>query len=290
MTRADRSARAPSRTRGALTAVACTPLPGLAAALSGRGGEALVLCGLGVSSLALGMMLAPEVGCTCPLVAGVSAYAMLGVVGIVLALRRSRLPSLSTRRRAALALLSVLLPIATLWFARATWVDYYFVPSSSMAPSLRAGDFILVDRRARIGIGDVVVFRGPRGRRLVKRVAGVPGDRVEVRHGELWRNGEPAGAWLDGAPSDPLRGRYFTRTGGRGHRVLFERPYLLRPSAPERVVPRGHVFVLGDNRDHSDDSRMYGVVPESALIGRAFATGPRDTEAGLDWASAGSQL
>ena len=282
--------------RGQLSSLACIPVPGLASALAGRVVEALTLCGLGLLSVLSGAVLAPKTECACPLVGAFAAYCTLGLLGVVLAVRRrgARSPSSVGRRavvlRRWLAVSVAVLPLTAVLFVKEALVDYYFVPTSSMAPSLRAGDFILVARRAALRPGDVVVFRGPHGRRYVKRVAGIAGDRIAITHGELWRNGEPSAAWLDRTATDPLQGRYFTRTGERGHRVLFERPYLLRASMAELHVPRGHFFVLGDNRDHSDDSRRFGVVPENDLIGRAFSTGPRGTPTGLDWAHAGSLL
>ena len=159
----------------------------------------------------------------------------------------------------------VLVVVAAL-FAR-TWVAQSFsIPSGSMEPSLLAGDFVLVDRfvfgptlagaehallPARpVRRGDVVVARLPADprRHLVKRVVGLPGETLALRG---------ATVHIDGAP--------------------LAEPYLPRPSdrddgfGPVTIPPR-HYFVLGDNRDHSQDSRLWGALPHESLTGRVVAT------------------
>ncbi|HET7706344.1 MAG TPA: signal peptidase I [Thermoanaerobaculia bacterium] len=122
----------------------------------------------------------------------------------------------------------------------------YSVPSASMSPTLRPGDHIVVTRYLsdRPGRGDVVVFHHPAGRELtVKRIVGIPGDLVEGREGQL-------------------------RISGR---VLNE-PYATAGESmhiPPQLVPAGYVFVLGDNRTDSWDSRHWGPLPDSLVVGRA---------------------
>lgn len=122
----------------------------------------------------------------------------------------------------------------------------YSVPSPSMSPTLLPGDYIVVTRYLsdRPGRGDVVVFRHPAGRDLtVKRVVAIPGDLVDFREGQLRVSGRV------------LKESY--ASGGDPMDIL------------PQLVPAGHVFVLGDNRSDSFDSRHWGPLPDSLVVGRA---------------------
>lgn len=124
--------------------------------------------------------------------------------------------------------------------------EVLFIPSASMAPTLQAGDHVLAEKSAyRLSEprrGELVVFEAA-GALNVKRVAGLAGDRVEIRDGVLHVDGEPrrepyvAHRLNDGDFFGPVR------------------------------VPPGHVFVLGDNRQNSLDSRSLGPIPEERLVG-----------------------
>lgn len=124
------------------------------------------------------------------------------------------------------------------------------MPSDSMSPTLKFGDQYLINVRAYRHNppqrGDVIVFREDGGDFLVKRVIGIAGDWVVVTQGHTYLNGtelhEPYAAWSGEAWND-------------------------RPQ--HAVVEEGEVFVLGDNRDRSEDSRDFGPVPTSRVLGRA---------------------
>ena len=127
-------------------------------------------------------------------------------------------------------------------------VHIYSIPSQSMAPTLEAGDQIVVTRyvRAEPQRGDVIVFHSPRGgdELMVKRIVAVPGDLLDSRLGRV-------------------------RIGGH----TLPEPYVLRTAATgaieSQIVPADSYFVLGDNRDDSMDSRSWGPVPRQAIVGRA---------------------
>lgn len=172
------------------------------------------------------------------------------------------------------------------------------IPSSSMMPNLLIGDFILVNKFSygiRLPVantkvlplgeprrGDVVVFRYPvdPSQDYIKRVVGLPGDVVQVVDNRITVNGEPADYVPAGVYVGSGRGRDMTGArlldesipGNSGHHAVLVRddiPLLLRRN-DRWTVPEGHYFVMGDNRDHSEDSRYWGFVPEENLVGKAF--------------------
>jgi signal peptidase I len=170
------------------------------------------------------------------------------------------------------------------------------IPSSSMMPTLLIGDFILVNKFA-YGLrwpitnrkflengsperGDVVVFRPPHHPRedWIKRVIGMPGDRVGYYDNQVYLNGEPLGYASFGSYDGTGKGAEMTgaellteNLPGRPHQVL-ERTNLpfLDQGEGEWIVPPGQYFVMGDNRDNSEDSRYWGFLPEQNLRGKAF--------------------
>lgn len=117
-----------------------------------------------------------------------------------------------------------------------------------MEPRIGAGEFVLIDtlayRFAPVHRGDVVAFRHAGSEAYLKRVIALPGDHVAIAHGVVL---------LDDRPLSESYVRY------RDTR-----------SAPDEVVPPGTYYVLGDNRSNSDDSRDWGYVPASAIIGKAW--------------------
>lgn len=170
-------------------------------------------------------------------------------------------------------------------------VEPFRIPSASMLPTLHTGDFILVNKFSyglRLPVlntrivpggepqrGDVMVFRYPEDPSVdfIKRVVGLPGDEVMYRDSRLYINGEqvplePLGPY-EGPLSDIMAlQRYHEKLTQTGHDILLAG--VQRPASMRYVVGEDEYFVMGDNRDNSDDSRRWGAVPEDMLVGRAF--------------------
>jgi signal peptidase I len=176
------------------------------------------------------------------------------------------------------------------------------IPSGSMYPTVLVGDYLFVSKLSygysRYSLpyaiplfsgrifasdperGDVVVFRLPREPDVnyIKRLVGLPGDRIQVIGGILNINGTPVRrrriedfVYVDGDGSTHRIPQYIeTLPSGREHRILEESDDQPFDNTREYVVPPGHYFMMGDNRDNSVDSRRaVGYVPEENLIGRA---------------------
>lgn len=184
--------------------------------------------------------------------------------------------------------------IFVVFVLRAFVAEPFTIPSGSMLPTLVPGDYILVNKFSygiRLPIldvkliplgephrGDVVVFRYPENpsTNFIKRVVGLPGDDVVYRNKKLIINGKPMPQTLDtpfqlresGERLAQMK-RWTEVLGGVHHDILTDPASYATPPL-EFHVPPGHYFVMGDNRDRSNDSRYWGFVPEQNLIGRAF--------------------
>ena len=198
--------------------------------------------------------------------------------------------------------------ILAVFLLRSFLVEPFKIPSGSMIPTLLVGDFILVNKFTygiRLPVldkkivelnspqrGDVVVFRYPVDPSVdfIKRVVGLPGDKVSYINKRLTINGEAVPMVRDGDYLDVERfyvtPRYKEKLGGVEHSVLLEddQPAYVRQVLQfpfrenchynsdgfECVVPPEHYFMMGDNRDNSQDSRVWGFVPDENLVGKAF--------------------
>lgn len=189
--------------------------------------------------------------------------------------------------------LVVLLVVSTFRSAVADWND---VPTGSMKPTILPGERIFVNKvaydlkipftRLRVAQwddpqrGDVVVLFSPAdGKRLVKRVVGVPGDIIEMRRNRLFVNGEVADYEPYG-PADldslgfhpPPRATVLSETVGEEHHPVLWISYAQMGSTFRPTeVPEGNYFVMGDNRNQSRDSRWFGFVDRESIVGEATA-------------------
>ena len=171
---------------------------------------------------------------------------------------------------------------------RSFLVEPFQIPSSSMVPTLQVGDYILVNKFT-FGIrlpvirtkvlslnepqkGDVMVFFPPHmnDTYFIKRVVGLPGDTVAYRGKQLYVNGEKL-------PRAPVEENEQDPRARMGREMLGDSDHLMqvdinRPAIDfEELVKPGHYFMMGDNRDNSSDSRVWGQVPEKDIVGKAFA-------------------
>jgi signal peptidase I len=198
--------------------------------------------------------------------------------------------------------------ILIVFLLRSFVVEPFKIPTGSMVPTLLVGDFILVNKFA-YGIrlplvnkkiiaigepqrGDVMVFRFPEDPSIdyIKRVVGVPGDKVVYENKRLTINGvlQPRKQVADYLNRERVHysSQYEETLGSVEHAILqegdapsgvpFTRPFPFRENCNYNAegvsctVPPGHFFVMGDNRDNSADSRVWGFVPDENIVGRAF--------------------
>ena len=211
---------------------------------------------------------------------------------------------------------------------RAMLFEPFRIPSGSMMPTLLVGDFILVKKYAyglRLPIthtkitsgekpkrGDVAVFRYPEDESLdyIKRIIGLPGDHVGYYNRRLTINGKPLkiefdhrydglgdrNRMVDGGGCDRVGAEcnvYYEKLGSSLHTVMTN-PDVGFSFEGELFVPEGQYFVMGDNRDHSNDSRYWGFVPQENLVGKAIMIWMhwdwRNGGSGLDFSRLGNQI
>lgn len=206
-------------------------------------------------------------------------------------------------------------PVILLVFVlRSFVVEPFRIPSGSMLPTLYIGDFILVDK-FRYGIrlpivnfrvfatgsprrGEVMVFRYPHddSTNFIKRVIGLPGDEIIYDQKQLFINGIPAeqietdSYKLETSIQELDVTEYSEVVGKSTHNILNDRG---RSSRSMKIsVPDDSYFVMGDNRDHSNDSRFWGFVPEKNIVGRAFLIwfSWNSNNGGVNWSRIGHAI
>lgn len=225
------------------------------------------------------------------------ATAVTGLIwaGDVLFLKKRRMAKANEKEPKLVEYARSFFPILLIVFIlRSFIVEPFRIPSGSMRPSLLEGDFILVNKfiyGIRLPLlgkkvfsieepqqGEVLVFRYPNNPRVdfIKRVIGVPGDKISYKDKTIFVNGKPLKQTFQGTTqdNDPSGRRYpvlhyleFSEKG-KEHSI-YVHPFP-EEALQEVTVPPGSYFVMGDNRDSSDDSRAWGFVPEELILGKAF--------------------
>jgi signal peptidase I len=175
-------------------------------------------------------------------------------------------------------------------FATSTIAQPFVIPSASMESTLMAGDHVIVDKLAyappdslsshllpyeQIQRGDIIVFRYPVNERenYIKRVIGIPGDRIRLENGTVWRNGlrldEKYVQHIFAFAPNQYRDNFPAGTPNPGE-LDWRAEQMLESSVQngELVVPPGKYFAMGDNRDNSLDSRYWGFVPVENIVGK----------------------
>lgn len=241
----------------------------------------------------------------------VIALALTGAVALIdalLASRRARAEPawIGAQARALFPIILIVLLV------RSFIVEPFRIPSASMMPGLEAGDFIFTNKFCyglRLPVlnikilsigephrGDVIVFRLPANPSVdyIKRLVGLPGDHVLVRDNHVFINGRPMPLTQDGSyggdfgfTGAPLAIEHFETSA---HLVMFALGR--KPRDFEDIVPPGHYFFMGDNRNDSQDSRFdeVGYVPERNLVGRAMRIWMNWRHGSVDWHRIGMKI
>ena len=202
---------------------------------------------------------------------------------------------------------SVQLAILIFLVARAFFFEMFKIPSGSMEGTLQVGDFLIVNKllygaevpilKQRLpavrvpALGDVVVFQWPEDptKNFVKRLVGLPADTVEMRAGVLYRNGRAQAeryATHRDHDFDPAAEEFRWQRDFVAPGVDVQRYHPSRNNWGPLVVPAGHYFMLGDNRDNSLDSRYWGFVPDSLVRGSpvlVYYSYSPDSGRAFDW-------
>jgi signal peptidase I len=229
---------------------------------------AVMIAWFGASTAALVALIVSFLGA-----AGVYLYAVIDAVRLAWAARNHYEPKEYNRPLvyALYLLVGLTYPPLVVQHLRGAVFEGYLIPTRSMVPNVLEGDHILVNKTLHslrpIRRGEVIVLRSPEKREqmFIKRVIALGGDRVAVRKNEVFVNGKKLERERVPASNLALVRRQATGTvfqeSNSGQRYLVMLGGEALPDYPEKTVPEGMCFVLGDNRDHSHDSREFGFVP-----------------------------
>jgi signal peptidase I len=187
---------------------------------------------------------------------------------------------------------------------RTSLIEAFKIPAGSMSPTLLNGDHILVSKRPlRPQRGQVIVFQYPKDpdKDFVKRIVAVAGDTIEVREGVIWLNGKAVERrHLDGKCAYEDRAEddadwkewdcdaWEESLDGVSYSIVFDPSGGPNRSFPPFTVPANSVYVMGDNRDNSHDSRFWGAVPNENIRGRALSIWWSSGASGTRWKRLGT--
>ena len=205
-------------------------------------------------------------------------------------------------------------PVLLIVFVLRSFIAEPFrIPSGSMLPTLHIGDFILVNKYSygiRLPVankkvlpvstperGDVVVFRYPKDESInfIKRLIGLPGDQIEYQNKRLTINGEQVDvekvgefSGLEAGEPGLLAEMLTEQFPDNTHNILWDEGG--HTGELSFTVPEGQYFVMGDNRDHSNDSRYWGFVDDELLVGKAFFIWFNYNEGEINWGRIGDSI
>ena len=269
--------RRPSKLLAAATTFLAYPLAGAGFIILGKPRHFAAWATVGALTLA-----AMIIGVRAPLpqlcVAGIVGMLLTILLAIIHTAVTKPANGLTAGRAWLVALALVVAAKGAAQIVKHTVMEAYKMPSGSMIPNLIVGDHVLVKKgRSDIGRGDVIVFEFPGDRRTVyvKRVVALGGETVEVKRGDVWVNGKEMhnGQILNEPNPCPgetgVEGCWFARETFEVYTHTLMYTGNPAPDTPPTVVPEGSVYVLGDNRDNSADSRQWGPVPIDHIKGKA---------------------
>jgi signal peptidase I len=292
----------PSRVGALITALLCYPLPGPGFYLLGRPGRFRAWLAAGVVAWAL---VVAGVWLPVPKLFVIAMTVLLASWLTSVAATAITKPAAVGVKRALLTAVLMIVAVRVGTFAVAFGlVEAFHIPSGAMMPTLRVGDRLMIRKgHGHIQRGDIVVFKYPRdpSTDYVKRVVAAGGDTVEVRGGVLMINGSPLGQPLDepctyrdehapipdGAeqPCKLLR----ETNAGRAYTIM-QMPDRTAADFPPQTIGAGEVFVMGDNRDNSHDSRHWGPLPVALIKGTATLTWWSQDANGIHWSRVGRAI
>ncbi len=231
---------------------------------------------------------------------------LLAAIDVATVLRRRRGPRAPIVQTIVAWCLVCAVLIANALGTRFFVFEAFKIPSGSMIPTLLVGDHVFIDKMQPAARGDVIVFPFPEKpeQEFIKRIVGLPGDRLAFHDGHPILNGVALPSCLLGAGSydDPggevqkHEGKvYLERLGDRSYLAIYEESSGMPSDQGPYVVKSGEVFVLGDNRNNSHDSRMWfggegGGVPIATVKGVPFAVWLSMDDRGFDWTRFGLAL
>jgi signal peptidase I len=270
--------RKPSRLLAVVMALVSYPLSGAGLYLLGRSRRAVFWV---ITTVLLWSIMIAAVRTSQPMLAVIAmAVTLLSTLGAVVDTAFAKPGPARALGSAWLVVLALFVGGRGGAFAVRHWlVEAFQIPSGAMIPTLLIGDHIFVKKgRGGVARGDVIVFEFPQDRQVdyVKRAVAIGGDTIEVKDGVPLINGAPLAHQALDAPcvsqdgdGAPERCTFVRETDGGRARTIILNPHHPAQDFPRTIVPPNEVFVLGDNRDNSYDSRRWGTVPVDHIKGVA---------------------